>query len=324
MKQSDVKPAFLGKVGARPDRAQALRCGRTARRWRGLVSRRARVDAAAVLAHAAFLSPDTIPHVYDGFCEGWTGEPIGAPALATESMASLSTPDGLWDEYWAIAEDAIAGKLDAIQITARTAELGGTLGESYLSRTAKAAKAYPGVTGIAEDPLPNRIELGTLAACPQGSLGRTFHDLIVDNTFDLEVLDRDEIGLSALPTPLDYLNTRILQSHDLWHIVAGYETTALHEIALSAFQMAQFGHAYSAQFLAVMAAVGAITPSIGYPVLMTTIVSAYVHGRRSPPLITIDWESEWGQPTEAIRSKYGIEPYQRPYPADLIEQRLSA
>ncbi len=324
MKQSDVKPAFLEQIGNRPDHGRAKTCGRKARRWRGLVSRRARIDAAAVLAHSAFLAPDTIPHIYDGFCEGWTGEPIGAPALPTEVRPSLPAPDGLWDGFWSIAEDAVAGKLDAAQITMRTAELGGTMGEAYLARTAEAAKAYPGVTRIAEDPLPNRIELETLASCPQGSLGRTFHDLIVDNTFDLEVLDRDEIGLSDLPTPLDYLNTRILQSHDLWHIVAGYETTALHEIALSAFQMAQFGHAYSAQFLAVMAAVGAITPSIGYPVLMTSITSAYVHGRRSPPLITIDWEAEWRKPTEAIRSKYGIEPYQRPYPADLIEQRLSA
>ncbi len=52
------------------------------------------------------------------------------------------------------------------------------------------------------------------------------------------MLDRDAPSLRDLPAPLNYLNARILQVHDLWHLVGGYQTTGLHEIAISAFHLA--------------------------------------------------------------------------------------
>ena len=112
----------------------------------------------------------------------------------------------------------------------------------------------------------------------------------------------------------------MLQAHDLWHITAGYETTALHEIAISAFQMAQFGHNYSAQFLSITAVVGALSPARGYRFLMDTITTAWAHGRETPAMILIPWEQVWEQPVEAIRHTYRIAPYDRAHPADLIER----
>jgi ubiquinone biosynthesis protein Coq4 len=152
-----------------------------------------------------------------------------------------------------------------------------------------------------------------------GSLGRQFHDLLVANNFDLEVLDRTALGLAELPKPLDWLNTRILQAHDLWHIIAGYDTTALHEIAISAFQLAQFGHPYSAQFLSVTVGVSAITPVQGFGVLMDVICSAWRHGRETPPLMAIPWEGVWTDGPETIRDRFAVRPYVSPYPANLIE-----
>ena len=83
------------------------------------------------------------------------------------------------------------------------------------------------------------ISLTELNDYPDGSLARNLLSMWVDNGFDPEVLDRDAIGLSDLSPALGYLNTRILQMHDTWHLVAGYETTSLHEMAISAFQLAR-------------------------------------------------------------------------------------
>lgn len=125
---------------------------------------------------------------------------------------------------------------------------------------------------------------------------------MVDNGFDLEVLDRGALGLAELPPPLDYLNVRILQCHDIWHAVAGYETTGLHEVAISGFQMGQFGHLYSSLFLGVVLTKVAFTqPFEGFGFLLDTILSAYRHGRESPPLLGVDWESIWDRPVDAIR-----------------------
>ena len=103
------------------------------------------------------------------------------------------------------------------------------------------ALRYPGVAEAAAGGIPPRFTLEELAACPRDSLGGSMHAFVVDNGFDLEVLDRDSLGLQELPPPLDYLNVRILQCHDIWHLVAGHATSGLHEVSVSGFQMAQFG-----------------------------------------------------------------------------------
>lgn len=279
-----------------------------------------RIRLAACLAHSAFLAPDRVAETYDAMSETWLGAPIKAAPVQTLNTPSEPAPPGLWDEFWAVVEDAADGKLDALAITERTAALGGAMPEAFVSRVAAMSHLYPGITEAAGADMPEKIQLEALAQQPAGSIGAEFHQLIVENKFDLEVLDRSEIGLSALPPPLAYLNTRILQAHDLWHITAGYETTALHEIALSAFQMAQFGHNYSAQFLAVVAAVGAISPAAGYKILMDTVTTSWVHGRETYPMMLIPWEQVWHKSADEIRAQFEITQYQRPYRADLIER----
>lgn len=279
-----------------------------------------RIELAAQLAHAAFLAPDRIAETYDVVTETWLDRSLEADTIATLDTMSERAPAALWGNFWSVVEDAADGKLDALAITERTAALGGDMPEAFVRRVADMSYTYPGVSEAALGDLPAKIDLETLAQQPPGSIGAEFHHLIVSNAFDLEVLDRSEIGLAALPAPLDYLNTRILQAHDLWHITAGYETTALHEIALSAFQMGQFGHNYSAQFLAIVFAVGAISPATGYKVLMDTVTTSWAHGRETYPMMLVPWEEVWHKSADEIRLQYGIQPYDRPYRADLIER----
>jgi ubiquinone biosynthesis protein Coq4 len=279
-----------------------------------------RIELAACLAHTAFLAPDRVGEVYDSVSQAWLGAPIDADPIATLGRQSEPSPPDLWNQFWQTVEDAADGKLDALAITERTAALGGQMPVAFVERVAALSHTYPGATDAAASAMPEKIKLETLAKQPAGSIGAEFHQLIVDNEFDLEVLDRSDIGLAALPPPLDYLNTRILQAHDLWHITAGYETTTLHEIALSAFQMAQFGHNYSAQFLSIVVAVGAISPAAGYKVLLDTVTTSWVHGRETYPMMLISWEDVWHKSASEIRADFAIQECRRPYPADLIER----
>lgn len=319
-----LKARFVEKVSAIPNVADVAALSATLKKAGKKATAEDRIDLAAILAHVAFMSPDRIAEVYDAFAKGWKGEAVKADPIPTLDTDPVPAPDGLWDAWWAVATDAMGGELDAAGITGRTADLGGMMPETFVSRVSALSYLYPGVKDASASPMPEQIKLETLAACPPNSLGRKFHDLIVDNKFDLEVLDRDALGLSALPEPLDYLNTRMLQAHDLWHITAGYDTTALHEIAISAFQMAQFGHNYSAQFLSVMAAIGARSDVRGFTMLTETIVTAWVHGRETPPMMLIDWEKEWVKPVDQLRQDFSITPYDSPYPANIIEKGLAA
>jgi hypothetical protein len=284
----------------------------------GLGSGEDRRRLAAAFMHTAFMAPERIAEVYDAAAEGWFGRPVGVTAVSVVEGDAAPLDSAFWLAFWDVIDSARG--LGAGGVTTRVAALGAWLSPRYQAKAARACSAYPGVLDAAEAGFPPRIAIADLAACPKGSLGEEFYRLIIDNGFDLEVLDRDALGLADLLPPLDYLNARMLQCHDLWHIVAGYRTTALHEVAISGFQLAQFGHAYSAQFLAWAATIAAFGEAPAFTVFMETVMSAWVHGRRTPPMLSIPWEQVWAEPTEAIRARFGVTPYQSPFPADLFEQ----
>ncbi|MEL6858056.1 MAG: Coq4 family protein [Pseudomonadota bacterium] len=320
MHRSEIEAAFSERVDQPIDLTRLKHLVQSLKASGKKASSKDRINLAAQLAHAAFLAPDRVGETYDMVSEAWLGRDLEAQPIPSLNAPPETTPDALCEQFWSTVTDAANGKLDALAITERTAALGGEMPEAFVNRVAAMSHTYPGVTEASNGAWPEKIDLDILAEQPKGSVGADFHRLIVDNKFDLEVLDRGEIGLAALPKPLDYLNTRILQAHDLWHIVAGYETTALHEIALSAFQMAQFGHNYSAQFLAIVAAVGAVSPASGYKVLMDTVTTSWAHGRETYPMMLIPWEQVWHKSSDDIRRQFAITPYDRPYRADLIER----
>ncbi|HXC57162.1 MAG TPA: Coq4 family protein [Rhizomicrobium sp.] len=274
---------------------------------------------AAAFCHCAFAAPETAPAVYAAFRAGWLGD--GAfLAVPDVPPASLSIP--FWRAFWDLFEAPAAP--DALAITQRVVALGAFVDPALRARAEAVARAHPKAADAASRPVPPRLRLEDLARLPEGSLGHDFRRLIVDNRFDLEVLDREAMQLAALPPALRYLNTRILQMHDIWHLVGGFRTTALHEIAISAFQQAQFGHGYSAMFLAIVTSGSVLRDRDGTAIVLQTIAEASRHGEDCPSFMEIAWEAEWHRPTAEIRARHGIAPFAGTYPADLFERLRSA
>ncbi|WP_397404346.1 Coq4 family protein [Phenylobacterium sp.] len=274
---------------------------------------------AALWMSAAISQPERLSEIYDRSAEGWRGEAVKAAALAGAPALPEPIPPEFWTAFWALI-DTPPGTLGAGGVTQRTAALLGHLSPGMTARVARTALAYPGCAEAAAQGYPAKFTMASLAVCPKVSLGGEFHSLIVDNGFDLEVLDRETLGLADLPAPLDYLNARILQCHDLWHLAAGYQTTGLHEVAISGFQLGQFGHSYSAMFLAMVLTRAAFDRPEAATLLLDTILGGWVHGRESPPLLGVAWEAIWDQPMDAVRAGLGLKPYTSAWPADLFEQ----
>jgi ubiquinone biosynthesis protein Coq4 len=324
MSDEGLRELFWSRVGDVPDLNEVERLAAEAKAGGFMAAAEVRVRVAALFAHVGFLAPDRVGEVFDTFAGRWLEDTIDAAPIASLDLPPGPTPDGLLDAYWSIVEDGVAGSLDAASITERTAGLGKLQNESFADRLALSSLQYPGVREIAGRATPPGFRLSVLRGCPPGSIGRQYHDLIVDNGFDLEVLDGEGLGLSEMPSPLDYLYTRNLQTHDLWHLVAGYETTILHEFSIAAFQLAQFGHSYSGSLMAVMTGIAALNPAVGFPIMMDSVLAAWAHGRQTPPMIGIDWESRWHLSVDEIRQSEKIEPYQSPHLANLIELKAAA
>jgi ubiquinone biosynthesis protein Coq4 len=275
---------------------------------------------AALWLHGAVAAPESLPGIYDAAAEGYLGEPVGVKPVPTDtSQPPEPIPAAFWAGLWELLDEPRSG-LQAVNLTTKTAALAGLISPHMQARVGRAALAYPGVPAAVAQGYPKKFTLAALARCPAESLGGQFHALIVDNGFDLEVLDRETLGIDKMPPPLDYLNARILQCHDLWHIVGGYQTTALHEVAISAFQLAQFGHHYSSMFLGMVLTRIAFEQPQGGAIILPTILTAWTHGRRTPPLLGVDWEAVWSRPLADVRKTLGVTPYASPFPADLFEQ----
>jgi len=278
----------------------------------------AAADVAALALYVAVVAPEPLVAVYDGLCEGWLGAAPDGPDIAAPP-APGRVPEALWAGLRDLVFDPDAGR-DPADITVRTAALTDFLTPEYHGRVAAMALRYPGVAEAAAAGVPPRFTLEDLAACPRDSLGGSLHSFVVDNGFDLEVLDRDALRLTDLPYPLDYLNVRILQCHDIWHLVADHKTSGLHEVSISGFQMAQFGHQYSSMFLGMVLAKVAFTQPDAVAFTLDTILTGYRHGRRTPPLLGVEWETVWDRPVPDIRRDLGVTPYDSPYPAWILEE----
>ena len=287
-------------------------------------------EAAAAIAHIAFVSPGASMAVLDGLARGWLGKNStlpGTPRAQAAMLARLGEAErpeaAFWDGFWDFIgnrEDNMSGE----EVTARVAGLASNLPASFQVRAEEAAIAHPGTANAESRALPPKLTLDLLGAQPEGSLGHDFYRLIVDNDFHLEVLDREETGLGDMPPALRYLNTRILQMHDVWHLVAGYRTTALQEVGISAFSLAQFDHNYSGMLIATAATSTLFNAPEAFSLIMQLIVEGWQHGRMTPSFMAIEWEKEWHRPIADIRAQHGIETFASIYPADLVEQLRAA
>lgn len=274
------------------------------------------IHLSGAMTWAAYSCPDATQAVYDNIASAWLG--CGPTPEIPTGLAEAPLEDSFWDAFWSVVEGPPEG-YDALTITVAVAALAGAVHPSFEHIAENHARNHPGAAKALTSPIPGHTDVNALSRCPENSLGKSLHRMIVENGYDPEVLDRESIKLSALPHSLHYLNARILQMHDVWHLVAGYTTNSSNEIAISAFQLAQFGHNYSAMFLSAVTVMSTVKEPRGFTILMQIIMEAWQHGRATPVMMDIEWEAEWNSSLESIRSKYHIPTYQSVFPADLLE-----
>ena len=285
---------------------------------------------AVLLARVAFMDPEMAIPVLDIAADDWlaaraaegmgeAGQRLPRDEEATRAaLAALSRPGvwlpGLAARFWETVED-VAGASDPGLITARCAAYGDAFTPAHFRRLDQAVLRHPGLpAAIAAGPRP-RIALADIAGRPEGSLGWHLHRMIVDNGFDLEVIDTDQFAhLEADYPALHLTSRRILQTHDIWHIVGDFRLSALGEVGISGFQFAQFGQNYSAGFLATVAALALHRlPPFLVP-LVQVIAEGWRHGRLTPPLMPVVWEEMWSLPLDEVRRITGASPFRSAIP----------
>jgi ubiquinone biosynthesis protein Coq4 len=149
--------------------------------------------------------------------------------------------------------------------------------------------------------VPEEFTLAELQELPEGTLGRAYSDHMIKNGLDPNFISELETR-----DVLSYVWCRATHVHDIGHLMTGYNTTYLGELALKAFDIGQHGSPFSTAMLgAGMFSVMAYYPVAARP-MMDAIVAGYERGKQFPLLMGIKWDLEWETPMDEVRSKYGI------------------
>ena len=144
-------------------------------------------------------------------------------------------------------------------------------------------------------------DIDALQKLAPGSLGHTYARHIVDHGFDADYFRK-----IAVKTDLDYVLMRVRQTHDIWHVITGFQPNRIDEIALKAFELAQLRRPMAA----VIAAGGVMRYLFKEPEQLAEVLHGislgYRLGLAAEPLLAQRWELEFDVPMEAWRKRLNI------------------
>ncbi len=157
---------------------------------------------------------------------------------------------------------------------------------------------------LAEQPAIGTLlsDRAALAALPDGTLGRAYYELTetakisADGIVQASMAEREAPQLTG---ELKFVGERMRDTHDLWHVVTGYGTDVVGELALLAFTFAQAPH------MGVGLMVG-FAYLQRMPIVNAEIRNAYRRGKRAAYMPAVAWETLLDQPLEVVRAKLGV------------------
>jgi len=161
--------------------------------------------------------------------------------------------------------------------------------------------SYPqGKTALQECHLLGKIDLRTLHLLPENTLGYCYADHMLKN----------RLTPPPVPKVVDeksFTGVHLLETHDIWHVVTGCDTTKAGEIQLEAFYVAQI---YPSPLFLALLAKNLLKTAIEDLELteqhMNALVQGWVLGKQAKPLFGIKWNTLWETPIQKLRLELNL------------------
>jgi ubiquinone biosynthesis protein Coq4 len=161
----------------------------------------------------------------------------------------------------------------------------------------------PGVLAMINErylqPVPDTEALGKL---PKNTLGYTYF-----NHLDSMGYDPDYYRKIDVENDIDYVMMRIRQTHDIWHVITGFDTHPLGEIAVKAVELAQTHRPMAAAICAGGVFRYMLKEPEQFADCLESIVAGYHMGLESRALLSMKWEELWDRDLEELRRELGVE-----------------
>ena len=151
-------------------------------------------------------------------------------------------------------------------------------------------------------------DLQKLHALPAGTLGHIYAEHMLENNLDPKFYvgskfsDQDVAGRKW-----EYFRVYSLQSHDVWHVLAGYKTNYLGEIGIFSFL---FGQVSVSLYLLITASI-AMHPIFGRKrqdslQAFQNISDGFRMGRAAKSCLGVDWDLHWHRDINDVRRDLNI------------------
>jgi ubiquinone biosynthesis protein COQ4 len=142
------------------------------------------------------------------------------------------------------------------------------------------------------------VDFAGLRALPAHTLGGAYVRMLDAQGLDPDIFQRPP----GLPDDLAYVAQRARQTHDLWHVLTGLDTSVPSEIALQAFTYGQL----KLRLSLLIAIFGVLLFSVRHPQTLSLARRWYERGRRASFLLAVRWEDLWSEPLATVRTKVGL------------------
>lgn len=163
-------------------------------------------------------------------------------------------------------------------------------------------RSPPAATALRERPRVGDVHLPTLRALPAGTLGRAFAEHLDAHGLDPAALPRRDVRTDA-----EYVRAHMLETHDVWHVLTGFDADVAGELGLCAFSLAQLGSPFAVGILAGGLANTLLFAMPERDVRMRAMVRGWLLGKRAALLFGATWGRMWDMPLEEARARFGLD-----------------
>ena len=164
-------------------------------------------------------------------------------------------------------------------------------------------KSQPGMMALVNARyLSSAPDLEALLQYPEGSLGFTYATYLKEHGFDAKFYRSLEVDDDT-----SYIFLRRRQTHDIWHIMTGFDVDEASEVGLKAFELAQTRSTMAAILLtgSLLRTLQKKPEELGY--LLDRIAVGYRMGAKANPFLAQQWEEAWDKSVDQWRKELNVQ-----------------
>lgn len=152
-------------------------------------------------------------------------------------------------------------------------------------------------------PRLGRVDQEALHRLPEGTLGREYAEFMAARGLRHEDLELVENGDER---DIDWIRNHLRETHDLWHVVTGFDTDIPGELGLQAFYCAQVKGPLPVLILSMGLLNTLFMAMDDLDDRMTAISHGFQLGKRTKSLFGLDFRAHFERPLADLRRELGL------------------